>query len=91
MAEMLLFKCTDITDPFIKSPKIPKIPRPGEPLTYTNLFILQLMKQRPKTLLELLQLIIIKLEWESGSPVLISSHSASIYLSSVGACSWDQL
>lgn len=45
MAEMLLFKCADITNPFIKSPKIPKVPRSGEPRTYTNLFILQLMKQ----------------------------------------------
>lgn len=45
MAETLLFKCTDITDPFIKSPEIPKVPRSGEPRTYTNLFILQLMKQ----------------------------------------------
>lgn len=71
MAEILLFKCTNITDPFIKSPEIPKVPRPGEPLTYTNLFILQLMKQRPRrTLLELLQLVTIKLELEYGSPVL---------------------
>lgn len=38
-----------------------KVPRPGEPLIYTNLLILQLMKQRPRrTLLEVLQLVTIK-------------------------------